>query len=472
MRRSPEKFVIFWMIAFLNPKRMENATKIIHVPKAIVPMPTYVTVLENEVSCVFRIRRATNRGKFTVIIFIKIIGYLNTLIQSAKKMGMARNYKLIVVLFLMGMQVVFAQAIPGAYQTQRYFPLLKGKSVGLVVNHTSVIGSTHLADSLLHAGIQVKKVFAPEHGFRGTADAGAHIDNEVDKQTGLPLISLYGKHKKPTPEDLQGLDIVVFDIQDVGARFYTFSSTLFYVMEACAENNVKLLLLDRANPNGHYVDGPVLDRKFASFVGLNPIPVVHGLTMGEFAGMINGEKWLANGLTCNLQVIDCQSYRHRDVVPITIAPSPNLPNGQSIGLYPSLCLLEPTLVSVGRGTTNQFQVVGTPNPAAGTYTFTPVPTPGAMDPPLKGTLCYGLDLREVNARELGFSLKYLIHFFSSTGSKESFFTSASFFDKLAGTDSLRLMLMAGKSEEEIRASWQPALNTYKKMRKRYLIYRD
>jgi uncharacterized protein YbbC (DUF1343 family) len=417
-------------------------------------------------------RRATNRGKFTVIIFIKIIGYLNLLIRSAKKMGMARNYKLIAVLFLMAMQGIFAQAIPGAYQTNRYFSLLKGKSVGLVVNHTSVIGSTHLADSLLRAGISVKRVFAPEHGFRGTADAGTLIDNEVDRQTGLPLISLYGKHKKPTPEDLQGLDVVVFDIQDVGARFYTYSSTLFYVMEACAENKVKLLILDRANPNGHYVDGPVLDRKFASFVGLNPIPVVHGLTMGEFAGMINGEGWLAKGLTCDVQVIACRSYKHRNAVPLTIAPSPNLPNDQSIGLYPSLCLLEPTLVSVGRGTLTQFQVLGTPNPVAGSYTFTPVPTPGAMDPPLKDQLCYGLDLRGVNTRELGFSLKYLIHFFQATGSKESFFTSASFFDKLAGTDSIRLQMLAGKSESEIRASWQPALEAYKKMRKRYLIYRD
>lgn len=394
------------------------------------------------------------------------------LIRSAKKMGMARNYKLIVVLFLLGIQVVFAQAIPGAYQTNRYFSKLKGQSVGLVVNHTSVIGSTHLADSLLHAGIAVKKVFAPEHGFRGTADAGAQIDNEVDKQTGLPLISLYGKHKKPTPEDLHGLDVVVFDIQDVGARFYTYSSTLFYVMEACAENKVKLLILDRANPNGHYVDGPVLDRKFASFVGLNPIPVVHGLTMGEFAQMINGEGWLANGLTCDLQIITVRSYNHRDAISVSIAPSPNLPNDQSIGLYPSLCLLEPTMVSVGRGTNNQFQVLGTPNAAAGSYTFTPVPTLGAMDPPLKGTLCYGLDLREVNTRELGFSLKYLIHFFQATGSKESFFTSASFFDKLAGTDSVRLLMLAGKSEDEIRATWQADLQAYKKMRKRYLIYRD
>jgi uncharacterized protein YbbC (DUF1343 family) len=325
---------------------------------------------------------------------------------------------------------------------------------------------------LLHAGIAVKKVFAPEHGFRGTADAGAQIDNEVDKQTGLPLISLYGKHKKPTPEDLHGLDVVVFDIQDVGARFYTYSSTLFYVMEACAENKVKLLILDRANPNGHYVDGPVLDRKFASFVGLNPIPVVHGLTMGEFAQMINGEGWLANGLTCDLQIITVRSYNHRDAISLSIAPSPNLPNDQSIGLYPSLCLLEPTMVSVGRGTNNQFQVLGTPNAAAGSYTFTPVPTPGAMDPPLKGTLCYGLDLREVNTRELGFSLKYLIHFFQATGSKESFFTSASFFDKLAGTDSVRLQLLAGKLENEIRATWQADLQAYKKMRKRYLIYRD
>ncbi len=388
-------------------------------------------------------------------------------------MGLLRNYKLILVLFFMISLRAIGQVIPGAYQTQKYLPLLKGKQVALVVNHTSVIGKTHLADSLLALGIQVKRIFAPEHGFRGTADAGTHIDNEVDAKTGLPLVSLYGKHKKPSPEDLAGIDVVIFDIQDVGARFYTYSSTLLYVQEACAENKVKLLVFDRPNPNGHYVDGPVLDpTKYASFVGLTAIPVVHGLTMGEYAQMLNGEGWLANKLVCDLQVIPVSNYNHKTMYSVPIAPSPNLPNDQSIGLYPSLCLLEPTIVSVGRGTLTQFQVVGTPNAAAGNYTFTPVPTPGAMDPPLKGQLCYGLDLRQVNTRQLGFSLSYLIEMFEKTGRKESFFTSPAFFDKLAGTDSIRLGLLAGKSEQEIRASWKPALDRYKEMRRRYLIYQD
>jgi uncharacterized protein YbbC (DUF1343 family) len=286
-------------------------------------------------------------------------------------------------------------------------------------------------------------------------------------------VSLYGKHKKPTPEDLKGIDVVIFDIQDVGARFYTFSSTLLYVQEACAENKVKLLVFDRPNPNGHYVDGPVLDpSRFASFVGLTAIPVVHGLTMGEYAKMLNGEGWLANRVICDLQVIPVSNYTHKSTYQVPIAPSPNLPNDQSIGLYPSICLLEPTIVSVGRGTQTQFQVVGTPNSAAGSYTFTPVPTPGAMDPPLKGQLCYGLDLRSVDTRSLGFSLRFLMEMFTKTGGKESFFTSPSFFDKLAGTDGIRLGLLAGKSETEIRASWEPALRTYKEMRKRYLIYQD
>ena len=388
-------------------------------------------------------------------------------------MGLLRNYKLILGLFFGLSQIAYSQIMPGAYHTDQYLRLLKGKHVALVVNHTSVIGKTHLADSLLALGIQVKRIFAPEHGFRGTADAGAHIDNEVDSKTGLPLVSLYGKHKKPTPEDLKGIDVVIFDIQDVGARFYTFSSTLLYVQEACAENKVKLLVFDRPNPNGHYVDGPVLDpSRFASFVGLTAIPVVHGLTMGEYAKMLNGEGWLANRVICDLQVIPVSNYTHKSTYQVPIAPSPNLPNDQSIGLYPSICLLEPTIVSVGRGTQTQFQVVGTPNSAAGSYTFTPVPTPGAMDPPLKGQLCYGLDLRSVDTRSLGFSLRFLMEMFTKTGGKESFFTSPSFFDKLAGTDGIRLGLLAGKSETEIRASWEPALRTYKEMRKRYLIYQD
>ena len=385
-------------------------------------------------------------------------------------MGMSRFYKLIFLFLLICIFQAQAQ-IPGAYATKSYLPLLKGKKVALVVNHTSVIGRTHVADSLLALGIHIQKIFAPEHGFRGDADAGAHIANGVDQKTGLAIVSLYGAHKKPTVEDLKDVDLVIFDIQDVGARFYTYSSTLHYVMEACGENKKPFLIFDRPNPNGHYVHGPVLDRTFASFVGLNPIPVVHGCTMGELAQMMNGEGWLAEKVRCELRVIPVSNYKHADVVNISIAPSPNLPNNQAIGLYPSLCFFEGTAVSVGRGTNTQFQVAGAEGPSLGTYQFTPVPSPGAMDPPLKGKLCSGFDLRQVNTRKLGFSLEYLFYFFEKSGKNERFFTSPSFFDKLAGTDALRKQMLAGLSEKEIRASWQPALQNYIALRKKYLIYR-
>ena len=386
---------------------------------------------------------------------------------------MGRKSNSIVLMFCLLAFTGFSQKalIPGAAQFSAYLPSLQGKNVALVVNHTSVVGKTHLADTLLSLGVSVKKIFAPEHGFRGTADAGAHIDNEVDKKTGLALISLYGKHKKPTVEDLQGIDVVIFDIQDVGARFYTFSSTLHYVLEACAENQKPLLVLDRPNPNGHYVDGPVLEKAQASFVGLNPIPVVHGCTLGELARMINGEGWLANSAKASLNVIPVSNYTHASPVHVAIAPSPNLPNDQSIALYPSLCLFEGTNVSVGRGTDLQFQVAGTNISGLGDYTFTPVPKPGAMDPPLKGQTCYGFNLSTLPARSLGFSLKYLLYFYQKSGLGEKFFTSPSFFDKLAGTDSLRLAIIAGKSEKEIRDSWEPGLVQYRKMRQNYLLYR-
>ncbi|MHA8066933.1 exo-beta-N-acetylmuramidase NamZ family protein [Aquirufa sp. ROCK2-A2] len=360
--------------------------------------------------------------------------------------------------------------LPGSYQMNLYLPKLAGKNIALVVNHTSVINGVHLADTLLSRGVQIKKYFAPEHGFRGNADAGAHINNEVDQKTGLPIISLYGKHKKPTAEDLAGIDLVIFDIQDVGTRFYTYISTLQYVLEACAENNVPLMILDRGNPNGKFIDGPVLDRKFISFVGINPIPLLHGCTIGELANMFNGEKWLNNGVNCQLTVIPVKNYRHSDPVHISIAPSPNLPNDQAIALYPSLCLFEGTNVSVGRGTDKQFQVVGTNMSGLGDFQFTPVPKPGAMDPPLKNQVCYGFDLSTIDVRNVGLSLQYLFYFFEKSGKSESFFTSASFFDKLAGTDQLRIQMLTGKTEQEIRDSWKDDLAKYKKMRKQYLIY--
>ena len=352
-----------------------------------------------------------------------------------------------------------------------YLPELQGKTVALAVNHTTIFqNKTHLVDSLLRLGINIKTIFAPEHGFRGTADAGEHIKDGNDAKTGLPVVSLYGANRKPSPEQLRGIDVVIFDIQDVGVRYYTYPSTMHLVMEACAENNKKCIVIDRPNPNGHLIDGPVLDTKFASFVGMNPVPVSHGLTMGELAMMINGEGWLKNGVKCNLTVIPCKNYNHNMVYALPVAPSPNLPNLQSIYLYPSICLFEPTEISVGRGTDSQFQVIGGPSSSYGSYTFTPVDKPGAQNPPNEGKLCYGLDLRKVNARKQGFTLRYLIDLYQKAPNKDKFFTSSSFFDKLAGTDLLRKMLIEGKTEAEMRQTWQADLTNYKKIRMKYLLY--
>ena len=358
----------------------------------------------------------------------------------------------------------------GAEQTNLYVSDLKGKTIALVVNHTSTIGKTHLADSLLSLGIKIKTIFAPEHGFRGTADAGEHVANGIDKKTGLPIVSLYGSNKKPSASQLEGIDVVIFDIQDVGARFYTYTSTMHYVMEACAEQSKKLLILDRPNPNGHYVDGQVLEKKFASFVGLNPVPVVHGCTVGELAQMINGEGWLSGNKKCNLQIIKCLGYKHSTAYNPPIATSPNLPNLQSMLLYPSICFFEGTEVSVGRGTDKQFQVIGSPNPKNGNFTFTPEDKPGAKNPPQKGKLCYGDDLSQIDAHKQGFTLKYLIDYYQKSNNKAKFFSSPSFFDKLAGSDTTRKQIMAGLTETQIRASWKTDLDKFKAIRKKYLLY--
>lgn len=365
------------------------------------------------------------------------------------------------------------QPILGCERTSTYLPSLKGKNVALVVNHTTIFGNgRHLADSLLALGINIKLIFAPEHGFRGNASAGETIANGLDAKTGLPIASLYGKNKKPSSEQLKDVEVVIFDIQDVGVRYYTYPSTMHYVMEACAENGKKCLIFDRPNPNGHYVAGPVLNRKFASFVGMNPVPVVHGLTSGELAQMINQEGWLNGGKRCNLEVVTCQNYTHKMPYDLPVAPSPNLPNRQAILLYPSICLFEGTNVSVGRGTDAQFQVVGGLNAAFGSYSFTPVDKPGAANPPNEGKLCYGLDLRQIDALKEGFTLKYVLDFYQKSGEKEKFFTSPSFFDKLAGTDQVRLQIIAGKTEKQICKSWESDLKKFKELRKKYLLYAD
>jgi len=368
--------------------------------------------------------------------------------------------------------------VVGAERFDQYLEKLKGKNVGMVVNQTSLVGApykeTHLVDSLLKLKISVKKILTPEHGFRGTADAGEKVKSGIDEKTGLPLVSLYGNNKKPTPENLNDLDVLVFDIQDVGARFYTYISTLHFVMEACAENDKELIVLDRPNPNGFYIDGPVLDTAYRSFVGMHPVPVVHGMTIGEYAKMLNGEKWLKNGAQCKLTVIACENYDHSMLYKVRVKPSPNLPNMTAMYLYPSLCFFEGTPVSVGRGTDKPFQIIGHPDFAAGTFTFTPKSMEGAKEPPLKDVQCKGIDLstlqRDYFLKRKSLNLEWLIEFYQKFPNKEKFFTP--FFTKLTGTTELQKQIEQGKSEDEIRASWMLELEQFKNVRMKYLLYAD
>jgi uncharacterized protein YbbC (DUF1343 family) len=378
--------------------------------------------------------------------------------------------------------------IVGANQIETYLPLLKGKRVGIVANPSSIIfkdGSfTHLVDSLLSLNIDIKTVFAPEHGFRGTADAGEVIKNGIDKKTGVPIISLYSANKKPKLEQLKetnkyekdiesgitAIDIMVFDLQDVGARFYTYISTLHYVMEACAEANIPLIILDRPNPNGHYIDGPILELEHSSFVGMHPIPVVHGMTIGEYAQMINGEKWLKNGVQCDLHVIPLKNYNHNLSYSLPIKPSPNLPNDKAINLYPSLCFFEGTNVSAGRGTDLQFQIFGSPflNPEKYSFEFTPQPNNGSKYPKNQGKLSYGENLTQIKNLD-NLKLKWLIEAYNNTDKKSEFFNL--FFIKLAGTAKLQKQIEAGLNDVEIKDTWQKGLEDFKKTRENYLIYK-
>lgn len=356
----------------------------------------------------------------------------------------------------------------GAENYTAYLPLLENKKIGIVTNPTGIVeNKKHLVDFLLENKVDLQKIYAPEHGFRGTADAGEVIKDGKDIKTNLPIISLYGNNKKPKPEQLENIDIIIFDIQDVGVRFYTYISTLHYVMEACAENNIELLVLDRPNPNGTIIDGPALEMDHKSFVGMHSIPVLHGMTIGEYAKMINGEKWLANGVTCNLTVIPCANYKREMPYSLPIKPSPNLPNDQSINLYASLCFFEGTNVSVGRGTEKQFQIYGSPFLLKTDFSFIPIPNFGAKEPMHKDILCYGEDLskiKKVNRLEL----KWLIKAYANTSDKTVFFND--FFTKLAGTKKLQEQIIEGVSEKEIRKSWEADLNAFKEMRKLYLIY--
>ncbi|MDR2775086.1 MAG: DUF1343 domain-containing protein [Tannerella sp.] len=367
------------------------------------------------------------------------------------------------------------EIIIGAEQKDVIKTMVKQKRIGLILNQTSVLNDgTHLLDILVKEGLNIKKIFAPEHGFRGIDEAGVDVRNSVDAGTGIPVISIYGKNNKPTAAQLSDIDAIIFDIQDVGARFYTYISTMHYAMEACAENGKEFIVLDRPNPND-YVDGPVREDRFSSFVGVNPIPVLHGLTTGELARMINGEGWISTGKnSCSLQVVPMKNWRHGQPYRLPVRPSPNLPNDLSVGLYPSLCFFEGTNISVGRGTPFPFQVLGNPDKRYGDFTFTPQPVKGMdMNPMHKGKTCYGIDLRVAPPAELKLSLRFLIDFFEKSGCEEnSFFSRPDWFDLLAGTDKLRRQIIKGLSEEEIRTSWKPGLDTYKEIRKKYLLYDD
>ena len=363
----------------------------------------------------------------------------------------------------------------GAESTHLYLRLIKGKNVAIVANQTSVIfketeskkqETRHLVDSLLSLNINVKKVFAPEHGFRGKADAGEIIKDGFDRKTGLQIISLYGKNKKPSTAQLKGIDVVVFDIQDVGARFYTYISSLHYVMEACAETGIPVIILDRPNPNAQYIDGPVLEMEHSSFVGMHKVPVVYGMTIGEYGKMINGEKWLKNGIQCDLKVIPLEHYTHETIYNLPIKPSPNLPNDKSINLYPSLCFFEGTNVSAGRGTEMQFQIYGSPFLTENIFSFTPQTNEGAKYPKYKNKICFGEDLRTTkNLHKL--DLSFLIKAYKQNSSKQFF---NKFFTKLAGTEKLQRQIEQGVSEKEIQKSWKKGLETFKKVRKKYLMY--
>jgi len=364
--------------------------------------------------------------------------------------------------------------LTGADRIGAYLPLLKGKKIGLIVNQTSEVNGALLPDTLLKSGVNIVKIFSPEHGFRGNADAGAHVKNGIDPQTGLPVISLYGDNKKPKPEQLKDIDMVVYDLQDIGARFYTYISTLQYAMEACAEQGKQLIILDRPNPLGFIVDGPVMEKSNQSFVGMQPIPVVYGMTAGEYAKMLIGEKWLSSKAP-KLTVIPCENYTHKSLYELPVAPSPNLKNMTAIYLYPSLCFFEGTVVSIGRGTTKPFQQFGNPMLKSYSYKFRPQSMTGATDPPLKGQDCYGRLIADdpqdaLNAVDGKLQIKWLLEAYKNYPEKNKFFNN--FFIKLTGTDKLQKQIQQGFSENEIRKSWEPDLNTFKSIRKKYLLYTD
>jgi uncharacterized protein YbbC (DUF1343 family) len=370
-----------------------------------------------------------------------------------------------ILIFLCSFGLNAQELVLGANRIEQIISLTNEKSIAIVGNQTSMVNNTHLVDTLISLNQNIITVFSPEHGFRGTGDAGAKIENEVDIKTGIPIISLYGKNKKPKKQNLEDIDIIVFDIQDVGARFYTYISTLHYVLEACSEENIKIIVLDRPNPNGHYIDGPVLEEKYKSFVGMHPIPIVHAMTIGEYAKMIIGEKWIEK--KCDLTVIKMLNYNRKKIYELPIKPSPNLPNKKAVNLYPSLCLFEGTNVSIGRGTKKPFQHFGHPKLNLYNYSFIPKSGPGSKYPKHENKICYGKDLTNTPILN-SINLEWLIETYNQSQNKEDFFIS--FFDKLAGTDKLRKQIISGKSIREIKKSWEDDLKEFKNIRNKYLLY--
>ncbi|WP_277638691.1 exo-beta-N-acetylmuramidase NamZ family protein [Bacteroides graminisolvens] len=362
----------------------------------------------------------------------------------------------------------------GAEQISEYFPILKNKKIAVFSNHTGMIGNKHTVDVLLENKLNVVAIFSPEHGFRGDADAGEHVSSSVDSKTGVPILSLYdGKAGKPSEESMRKFDVLLVDIQDVGLRFYTYYISMVKLMDACAEYNRKMIILDRPNPNGHYVDGPILDMKYKSGVGWLPIPVVHGMTLGELALMVNGEKWLPASKECDVTVIKCKNYTHHSLYQLPVAPSPNLPNMKAIYLYPSTCYFEATPVSLGRGTSLPFQIYGHPNMRGYDYAFTPKSVPGAKNPPQLDKLCYGKDLSGLSDKEIwekGVDLSYVIDAYTNLNMGEHFFRP--FFELLIGTDYVRKMIIQGKSADEIKAMWKDDVEKFKVQRKPYLLYAE
>lgn len=400
--------------------------------------------------------------------------------KSSYFRGINKN-NLIVIIFIFfissisqGMDSRYRDVTTGAEKMDKYLSLLENKKVGVVANHTSLLRDAHLVDTLLSHGINIKRIFTPEHGFRGTADAGEKISTTVDSKTGIPLISLYGNNLKPSPDDVGDLDIIIYDIQDVGARFYTYISTMHYVMESCAENEVSFLVLDRPNPNGFYVDGPVLDLKHRSFVGMHPVPVVHGMTVAEYARMINGEGWLEGELEVDLHYITCENYDHLTLYRLPVRPSPNLPTQLSIYLYPSLCFFEGTVMSVGRGTEFPFMCFGHPELRNSSFEFTPVSNEGSRNPPFMNEHVNGVDLREIEERMIierqELYLEWLLFAFNNMPDNTEFFNG--YFNRLAGNEELQSMIEGGARVSAIINSWKKDVAEFKKIRKKYLLYKD